>query len=76
MQRGVVKWFDETKGYGYIKGENGEDVFVHFTKIDQKTGFKTLTPGAVVEYEAVLGELGPKAIYVREVAMNADRSKS
>ncbi|NOZ60952.1 MAG: cold shock domain-containing protein [Calditrichaeota bacterium] len=75
MQRGVVKWFDETKGYGYIEGVNGEEIFVHFTKIDQKQDFKTLTPGAVVEYEAVIGELGPKAIYVREIALKTRGSE-
>ncbi len=75
MQRGVVKWFDETKGYGYIKGENGEEVFVHFTKIDQKQGFKTLSPGTLVEYESVQGELGPKAIYVREIAEKPDETR-
>ena len=67
MRRGVVKWFNEIKGYGYIEGENGEEVFVHFSNIVQKKGFKTLEPGAVVEYEAVLGEKGPKAIYVKKV---------
>jgi len=65
MPRGVVKWFDEIKGYGYIENESGDQVFVHFSNIIQGKGFKTLVPGAAVEYEAVNGEKGPKAIYVK-----------
>jgi len=66
MPTGHVKWFDEIKGYGYINSEAGEEIFVHFTNIlDQGNGFKTLEPGAAVEYEAVNGEKGPKAIYVK-----------
>jgi len=65
MPQGVVKWFDEIKGYGYIDSDNGEKVFVHFSNIEQKNGFKTLIPGAIVEFEAVAGEKGPKAIYVK-----------
>ena len=65
MRRGVVKWFDETKGYGYIESETSEQVFVHFSIIKQEKGFKTLMPGALVEFESVSGEKGPKAIYVR-----------
>ncbi len=67
MQRGVVKWFDEAKGYGYIESENGEEVFVHFTHIAQEKGFKTLTPGKIVEFEAIQGEKGPKAIYAKQI---------
>jgi len=65
MPRGVVKWFDEIKGYGYIENEAGDEVFVHFSNIIQGKGFKTLVPGTAVEYEAVNGEKGPKAIYVK-----------
>ena len=65
MPQGVVKWFDEIKGYGYIENKSGEDVFVHFSNISQGKGFKTLVPGAIVEYEAVNGEMGPKAIFVK-----------
>ncbi len=67
MKRGVVKWFDEVKGYGYLEGENGEEVFVHFSKIVQEKGFKTLVPGTMVEFEAVAGEKGPNAIYVKKI---------
>jgi len=65
MPQGVVKWFDEIKGFGYIENESGEQVFVHFSNISQGRGFKTLKPGAIVEYEAVNGEKGPKAIFVK-----------
>ena len=65
MPQGVVKWFDEIKGYGYIESEAGEEVFVHFSNIIQGQGFKTLSPGTLVEFEAVNGEKGPKAIYVK-----------
>lgn len=68
MRRGVVKWFDETKGYGYIESENGEEIFIHFSNIAQEKGFKSLTPGEIVEYEAILGEKGPKAIYVKQIS--------
>jgi CspA family cold shock protein len=66
MPTAVVKWFDEIKGYGFIENNSGEEIFVHFTNIiDQRNGFKTLEPGSVVEYEAVNGEKGPKALYVK-----------
>ncbi|HDP98708.1 MAG TPA: cold shock domain-containing protein [bacterium] len=65
MRRGVVKWFDEAKGYGYIESDTGESVFVHFSNIAQQKGFKTLVPGAKVEFEAISGEKGMNAIYVK-----------
>jgi len=64
IRRGVVKWFDEIKGYGYIQNDNGEQVFVHFSNIIQDKGFRTLTPGTEVEFEELSGEMGPKAINV------------
>ena len=70
MQRGIVKWFDEIKGYGYITSDSGEEVFVHFSNIKQDGGFKTLEPGTLVEYGAVSGEKGPKAIFVRKLPEN------
>ena len=65
MPHGVVKWFDEIKGYGYIETETGDEVFIHFSNIKQEKGFKTLVPGTLVEFEAVSGEKGLKAIYVK-----------
>lgn len=57
MARGTVKWFNATKGYGFITQENGEDIFVHFTAI-QTDGFKTLEEGQVVEFDVVEGNGG------------------
>ncbi|MCX7832036.1 MAG: cold-shock protein [Actinobacteria bacterium] len=57
MARGTVKWFNATKGYGFITQDGGEDIFVHFTAI-QTDGFKTLEEGQVVEFEVVEGNGG------------------
>ncbi len=57
---GTVKWFDEKKGYGFIEREDGEDVFVHFSAIEQE-GFKTLNEDQEVEFEIVEGDRGPQA---------------
>lgn len=64
VHRGVVKWFDDIKGYGYIQSEMGEEVFVHFTEIVQEKGFRTLSPGNIVEFEVFSGEKGLIAINV------------
>jgi cold shock protein len=67
-QAGTVKWFNETKGFGFITPENGEkDCFVHYSSI-QGNGFRTLTEGDRVEYEVVNGEKGPAASNVARVA--------
>ena len=57
---GTVKWFNETKGYGFIAQEDGPDVFVHFSAI-QGDGFKTLTDGQKVEFTVTQGQKGPQA---------------
>lgn len=57
---GKVKWFNNTKGYGFIGQESGPDVFVHYTAI-QMEGFKTLQEGEAVEFEVVQGQKGPQA---------------
>jgi CspA family cold shock protein len=57
MPKGKVKWFNDTKGYGFIEQEQGEDVFVHFSVI-QMDGFKTLAEGQPVEFELKTGEKG------------------
>ncbi len=60
MPVGKVKWFNDSKGYGFIEQENGEDVFVHFSAIKQN-GFKSLKTGDKVEFEIVKGPKGPQA---------------
>jgi len=63
MPRGRVKWFNESKGYGFIEQENGPDVFVHYSAIEDQ-GFKTLSEGQEVEFEIKQGEKGPQATKV------------
>ena len=60
---GKVKWFNESKGYGFIQQDNGSDVFVHYSSIKSE-GFKTLAEGQRVQFEIVEGDRGPKAINV------------
>ena len=60
---GKVKWFSPEKGYGFIAREGGDDVFVHFSAI-QDEGFKTLNEGQDVEFEIVEGARGPQAANV------------
>ena len=63
MQNGTVKWFNETKGFGFITAEDGTDVFAHFSAI-QGEGFKTLAEGDSVTFEVENGEKGPRAINI------------
>jgi CspA family cold shock protein len=64
MATGTVRWFNETKGYGFITpDEGGKDVFVHFSGIVGE-GFKTLSEGAKVEFEVRQGQKGPEAANV------------
>ena len=58
--KGTVKWFNETKGYGFIAQESGPDVFAHFSAI-VGDGFKTLAEGQQVEFEVTQGAKGPQA---------------
>ena len=64
MARGTVKWFNENKGFGFIEQEDGADVFVHFSAIQQE-GFKTLSEGEELEFDITEGEKGPQAANVR-----------
>ncbi len=60
---GRVKWFNDSKGYGFIEQEGGRDIFVHYTAI-QGDGFKTLAEGQKVEFEITEGAKGPQATKV------------
>ena len=60
MKTGTVKWFDNKKGYGFIAGEDGKDIFVHYTAILTE-GFKTLEEGQPVQYDVVEGKRGLQA---------------
>ena len=64
--QGKVKWFSAEKGYGFIEREDGGDVFVHFSAI-QEDGFKSLTEGQEVEFDIVDGARGPQAANVTPV---------
>jgi CspA family cold shock protein len=64
MPTGKVKWFDPKKGYGFIIGEEGQDVFVHYTSI-VGDGFRALKDGEVVDYELIRGEKGFQARNVK-----------
>jgi cold shock protein len=63
MAKGVVKWFNDSKGFGFIEQDNGEDVFVHFSAI-QGDGFKSLAEGDAVEFEV---QKGPKGLQAANV---------
>lgn len=62
-EKGVVKWFNNAKGYGFIQRSTGEDVFVHFSAIDM-TGYRTLDNGTEVEFEV---KQGPKGLQAENV---------
>ena len=63
MAQGTVKWFNESKGYGFITADEGKDVFVHYSAI-AGDGFKTLAERQKVSFEIVNGEKGPQAANV------------
>ena len=66
MENGVVKWFNEQKGYGFIEQENGPDVFVHHSGINT-SGFRSLNEGDRVTFEIEQGQKGPSAVNVSVV---------
>ncbi|MCK5193958.1 MAG: cold-shock protein [Desulfobulbaceae bacterium] len=63
MNKGTVKWFNESKGFGFIEQEDGADIFVHYSAI-QSDSYKTLAEGASVSFEVVDGPKGPAAANV------------
>jgi CspA family cold shock protein len=65
--KGTVKWFNNAKGFGFIGREDGPDVFVHYSAI-QNDGYKSLQEGDPVEFEIVEGQKGPQAGAVSKVA--------
>ena len=66
MAEGTVKWFNEQKGFGFITADDGQDVFVHHTSINQD-GFRTLDEGQRVQFEVVSGPKGPQASNVTKI---------
>lgn len=66
MPEGIVKWFNDKKGYGFIQQDNGEDLFVHHSSINM-TGFKTLAEGERVSFDVTEGDRGPSAANVTKL---------
>jgi len=66
MANGIVKWFNDSKGFGFITSEDGSDVFVHHTSITGN-GFKSLAEGESVSFDTETGPKGPKAINVSKL---------
>ena len=66
MAEGIVKWFNDKKGYGFIAWEEGKDLFVHHSSIDM-TGFRTLTEGDRVSFEVNETDRGPEAKTVKRI---------
>ncbi len=66
MAEGKVKWFNDTKGFGFIESDDGQDVFVHQSEV-QVEGYRSLAEGARVSFEVTQGDKGPKAMGVKPI---------
>mgnify|MGYP000044608269 FL=1 len=66
MSKGIIKWFNNEKGYGFITGSVDEDIFVHYTAIKQD-GYKTLSEGQIVEFNLIKTDKGLQATNVKTV---------
>ena len=66
MAKGVVKWFNEKKGFGFIQNDDGKDIFVHHSAINM-SGFKTLSEGDRVTFDVSQGPKGPAAVDVKKI---------
>ncbi|MEE8329563.1 MAG: cold-shock protein [Thermodesulfovibrionia bacterium] len=66
MGKGTVKWFNDSKGFGFITSEDGTDIFVHYSSM-QGDGYKSLAEGDSVSFDVEEGEKGPKAVNVVKV---------
>jgi len=67
LAQGVVKWFSDQKGYGFIEQENGEDLFVHYSSIVSQGGFRSLSEGDRVSFDIGEGQKGPAAQNVTKI---------
>ena len=65
-ETGTVKWFNDSKGYGFIAREEGNDVFVHYSAVEGQ-GFRSLSEGQAVEFDVEQGPKGPQAVRVRVI---------
>jgi cold shock protein len=72
--RGIVKWFNAAKGFGFIGRDSGPDVFVHYSAV-LADGYRTLQEGEAVEFEIGNGPKGPQVIEVRTVESNSERNR-
>ncbi|HKJ05106.1 MAG TPA: cold-shock protein [Geopsychrobacteraceae bacterium] len=66
MAEGTVKWFNDSKGFGFIEQDNGPDVFAHFSAINSE-GFKSLAEGERVSFDVVEGQKGPQAANIQKL---------